>query len=109
MMVDENPAIRRRDELLEILRSNMDEIRRFGVLEIGFFGSFARNEADDGSDVDIVVRFERGKATFRNVSGLIEYLEGLLSRPVDLLTPSGIENIRIDGVRERIEEDVVYV
>lgn len=62
-------------------------MKKFGVKRIGFFGSFVRDEAADESDVDIVVELERGKATFRNIAGLGDYLEDRLARPVDLLTP----------------------
>jgi len=96
------------EEVLERLRKNMEMIRRFGVRRIGIFGSAVRGKLEEGSDIDIVVEFERGKATFRNVCGLIDFLEELLGREVDLLTPDGIESIRIKHVREEIRETVKY-
>ncbi len=115
MMAEEELKLRKnmsicgKDELYELLSRSKEELGRFGIEKIGFFGSFARGEADKNSDVDIVVEFEEGKATFRNISALVEYLENLLNRPVDILTPSGIESIRVDTVRERIEKEVIYV
>lgn len=98
-----------RDELIGILMRHRSELEGFGVRRIGFFGSFVRDEAEEGSDVDIIVEFEDGKATFRNVGGLIDFLENLLNRSVDLLTPAGIESIRQEDVRENIMKEVVYV
>ena len=98
-----------KEEILKKLRENKEEIKKFGVEKIGIFGSFARDEAKENSDIDIVVKFERGKATFKNVAGLIDFLEELFDRKVDLLTPDGIESIRIKDVKEGIKRDIVYV
>jgi len=55
-----------------------------------------------------VVEFEKGKATFKNFSGLVEYLEKLFGREVDILTPTGIETIRINEIKEEIKKGVIY-
>ena len=98
-----------REELTRLLLDSKEDLKRFGVKRIGFFGSFVRDEATDKSDVDIVVELEKGAATFKNIAGLVDYLENLLDRPVDLLTPVGIDSIRIDEIREQIKREVVYV
>ena len=99
----------RKAEVVRILRENMEEIRKFGVRRIGIFGSAVRDELREDSDIDIVVEFERGKGTFENFGGLVEFLERLFGREVDILTPGGIESIRIRTVRERIRGEVEYV
>ena len=87
----------------------MDELKRFGVKKIGIFGSFARNEAGEESDVDIIVEFEEERGGFKDFAGLVEFLEKLFKREVDILTPVGIETIRIRSVKERIKKEVLYV
>jgi predicted nucleotidyltransferase len=99
----------KRDEIIRLLKEHEDEIKRFGVKRIGLFGSFSRDEGDENSDVDLIIEFEKGKATFKNFGGLSEYLENLFGRPVDILTPTGIESIRIDEIKESIKRDVMYV
>ncbi len=99
----------RKAEVVRILRENMGEIKKFGVRRIGIFGSAVRDELREDSDIDIVVEFERGKGTFENFGGLVEFLERLFGREVDILTPGGIESIRIRTVRERIRGEVEYV
>ncbi|CAN5539330.1 nucleotidyltransferase [soil metagenome] len=79
----------------------------FGVRRIGLFGSYAKGQADDDSDVDIVVEFEH-PIGFRFVE-LVEYLESLLGREVDVLTPAGIHNIRSERVASDIADSIVYV
>lgn len=58
---------------------NRDRIKDFGVKRIGIFGSVVRGEAKEKSDIDFVVEFERGMATFKNVCGLIDFLEELFN------------------------------
>jgi len=98
-----------REELIELLKANKKELEKFGVQKIGIFGSFSREEADKSSDIDIVVEFKKGEGTFRNFGGLIEYLENLFNRPIDILTPTGIETIRIREIKENIKREVIYV
>jgi len=99
----------RKEEIIKILEKNKKELEKFGVKRIGIFGSFSRDEGDDDSDLDFIVEFERGKATFKNFGGLVEYLEKLFGRPVDILTPVGVESIRIEEVKESIKKEVIYV
>jgi len=98
-----------KEEILRRIKENMEKIKSFGVKKIGIFGSAARNEITEKSDVDFVVEFERGKATFKNVCGLIDLLENILGREVDILTPDGIESIRLEHVKEEIKRSVEYV
>ncbi len=98
-----------RDEAIRLLRENMEKIRSFGVKRIGLFGSVVRSETTDQSDVDIVVEFEKGQARMKNVLGLIDFLEKLFNRKIDLLTPDAIETIRLPSIKKEIKKEVVYV
>jgi hypothetical protein len=79
----------------------------FGVQRIGLFGSYEKGTAVAGSDIDLVIEFER-PIGFRFFA-LAEYLEELLGAPVDILTPAGIDGIRVPRVAKEIRESVVYV
>ncbi len=96
-------------EIIEILSRNLTEIKKFGVKKIGVFGSAIRDELKKGSDIDVIVEFEEGKATFENVGKLIDFLENIFGRKVDILTPYGIESIRIKEIKENIKKEIVYV
>ena len=93
-----------KDEVIRLLRENMDSIKCFGVKRIGIFGSVARHEATDKSDIDIVVEFEEDKKNFHNFIHLAFFLEDLLGRKVDLLTPESISPY----IRPYIEEEIIY-
>ena len=98
-----------KEEILKKIRENREKIRSFGVRRIGIFGSAVREEMTEKSDIDVVVEFEEGKATFKNVCGLVDFLEELFGREVDILTPDGIDSIRIKHVREKIKREIEYV
>ena len=78
--------------------------QRFGVVRLALFGSFARDEATDASDVDILVRFH-GPATSRGYFGTQFYIEDLLGRPVDLVTDKALRK----ELRPYIEREIVNV
>jgi predicted nucleotidyltransferase len=97
-----------RDTITERLRDRYPYLAaEFGVRRIGLFGSFAKGTANEASDVDVVVEFQR-PIGLRFVE-LVEYLEQLLGRKVDVLTPAGLQAIRLKDVARHISESVVYV
>lgn len=83
------PALR--EEVLERLRAHRDLFERFGVRSASLFGSVVRDEAKPMSDIDLMIEFEPGQpgGLFRYVE-LKHALEGLLGRPVDLITKNNI-------------------
>lgn len=95
----------------QILISIQDQLpylaAEYSVARIGLFGSFASKTADDDSDVDLLVEFHE-PIGFRFME-LVDYLEALLGREVDVLTPAGLQGIRVKRVAENINENVVYV
>lgn len=94
-----------RDDLLTLLRAHEEEMRaRFGMRTLALFGSFARDAAGPASDVDLLVEFD-GEATFDRYMGLIEFLEELLGRHVDLATPRSLK----PRIRAYVERDLVHV
>ena len=91
---------------LTLLRQHEPELqKRFGVAKIGIFGSFARGEERQDSDVDILVTFQSGKKTFDNFMGTKFYLEDIFRRRVDLVTDAALKQL----IRDPILKDVVYV
>jgi uncharacterized protein len=81
--------------------------RRYGVKELSVFGSAARGEMAPESDVDIMVEFEPGVRTgLIKFETLIEALESLVGRRVDLVTRRGLK----PWVRSQVLRDarVIY-
>jgi len=81
------------EAIIEKIEENGKKIRGYGVKRIGLFGSYIRNEQKVGSDIDILVEFEKGKKTFDNYMNLKFFLEELFSCKIDLVV---IEAIKLD-------------
>ncbi len=94
----------RRDEILRTLKAHSQEFKRFGVISVSVFGSVARDEASDGSDVDVLAEFER-PLTFRRFMDFRFFLEDLLGTKVDLVTERGLR----DRVRPQVARDAIRV
>lgn len=79
----------------------------YGVEEIGVFGSFARGDNDENSDIDISVQLnhEKVQVGLFAFSGMRFYLEDLLGRRVDLVTKDGIKPL----IRDRILSQLIIV
>lgn len=98
----------RQEKVIEILRKELPYfVSEYGVKRIGLFGSYAKGIQKEDSDIDIVVEFQRPIGLRFVEFG--EYLEKLLGTKADILTPAGIEGIRIKKVAENIKKSVVYV
>ncbi len=68
------------------LHRNEGALKRYGVKQIGLFGSFVRDEGKENSDVDFLVDFEKEKKTLSNLVSLGEFLENLFGKKVDYYT-----------------------
>jgi predicted nucleotidyltransferase len=78
--------------------------QRYGIASLAVFGSMARGDEREDSDVDVLVAFE-GKATFDDFMGLKLDLEDLLGRRVDLLAPKCLS----PAMEAEIREEAVLV
>lgn len=80
-----------KDQTIKVLSEHLDEIRqRFGVESLALFGSVARDEARPGSDLDVLVTFKQAPGLFGFME-LKQYLEQLMSCPVDLVTEKALK------------------
>ena len=87
-----------RDQVLALLKSRRRQLKKYGIHSLSVFGSVARGEARKNSDVDILVDFEKPVGLFE-YARLKMYLEGVLGREVDLVTP--------DALRKELREDIL--
>ena len=92
------------DKILKIINENKDNIKKFGVKNIGLFGSYAINKQKKESDIDLLVEFKKGKKTFDNYMDLKFYLENLFDCNVDLVIK---EALKVD-LKPNILKSVKY-
>ena len=94
-----------REEILVFLREKKTFLaQNFGVLSIALFGSYARGDAKEKSDIDIAVELKSDNK-FMNFFGLKYYLEEHLNKEIDL----GIESTIKPAVKESVQKDMIYV
>ena len=90
----------------ELLRSKREEILRLasrhGARNVRVFGSVARGEADERSDVDLLVDLEPGRSLL-DLGGLLMDLRDLLRRNVDVVTERGLKS----RIRSRVLQEAV--
>lgn len=92
-------------EILDGLRNYKEQFAdKYGIERLGLFGSVARGEQDDKSDIDIIIKMRRPNLLAR--IGIREELEKLFRRKVDLITLH--ENL-FKSFRQNVEQDAVYV
>ena len=91
-------------EIKKIIESNSEELKRkYHIKQLGIFGSVARNEANELSDVDILVEFE--KPIGLDFVMLGDELEEILGIKVDIVTPNALN----PKMYEYIKQDLIYV
>jgi len=91
---------------LDRVRENRDEVlaiaKRFGATNIRIFGSAARGDDDDRSDIDFLIDLAPGRSLF-DLGGLLVELNALLGIPVDVITEQGLKA----RIRERVLSEAV--
>lgn len=94
-----------RDEIINFLQDHKREFQEnFGVLKIGLFGSYARNSACEGSDIDIAVELK--KPDMFSLIGIKQILEEQTGQRVEVIR---MRNVMNTGLKKRIEKDIIYV
>ncbi len=94
-----------RAEVIAILEANADAIRSFGATALYLFGSAARDQMGQDSDVDMFVEYEPGSFSYFDLFNLESHVARLLGRDVDLLTRPGLHPY----LKDRIERSAVRV
>lgn len=96
--------MKEKKEIFQKLEEKRTKLDKLGVEKLGLFGSFVRGDQDAESDIDLVVKFQEGKKTFRNYMKLKKELEQLFGREIDLVTEESIK----PSLKDRITEEVEY-
>jgi uncharacterized protein len=91
--------------LLYDIKSHRGELAKFGVSQIGIFGSYARDEQTESSDIDILIDFNSEQENFDNLMSVNEYLEQLFQKyDIEIVTKKGLSPY----LAEKILGEVIY-
>lgn len=83
-------AVQHKTTLLALLKANGKRLRSFGVLNLSLFGSFVTGKMHPNSDVDLLVEFDPTQKSYDNFMELSFFLEDLLGRKVEMVTPQSL-------------------
>lgn len=94
-----------RDETISRLQAHQAELRQLGVQHLYLFGSMARDEATDTSDVDLFFDYERGKLGLLELMDVKRCAADILGRKADVVTRDSLHR----SLRQAIEASAVQV
>lgn len=95
-----------KSEVLATIRGYKKALAKFGVKNIGLFGSYAREKQNDESDIDILLDFDGEKETFDNYMATYDLLENAFrGRRVEVVTKNGLSPY----IGPKILKEVIYV
>ena len=98
-MSETRERVESRADVLRVLREHEAELRAMGVERLFLFGSFARDEAEPGSDVDLLVDLQDGAEAFAPIEAT-RVVEVALDRSVDVTSRLGTGRFRAAACRD---------
>lgn len=93
-----------REDVIALTQAHQADLQALGVKSLDLFGSVARGDANDESDIDFLVEFA-DEASLFDLFRIRHYLEDLLGRPVDLGTRAALKA----HLRQPVTEDAIRV
>jgi uncharacterized protein len=91
-------------EIMDVLKNDKAFLRKeFGVINIGLFGSYAKGNQKEDSDIDFLVELQEPR--FEWLAGLQIYLETKFGRKIELLRKGKNVNQRLI---QKVERDIIY-
>jgi predicted nucleotidyltransferase len=102
-------AVNQEKKLKQLLQERREEIlaiaAKHGAFNVRVFGSVARGEETENSDVDFLINYDINKISSWFPVGLIHDLEDLLGRKVDVVTETGLK----ERIRDRVLRDCILL
>jgi len=91
-----------KEEIKRVIKENKEILERYKVKSIELFGSYARNEQKEDSDIDLLVEFEED--TYHNFINLIFTLEDLLEKEVTIVSKEDLSPYILPYVLKEVEK-----
>jgi len=95
-----------KDNILNALRTNKQKLRKFGIRNVGLFGSHINNEQSCESDIDLLIDFEPEKENFDNFMAVYDLFEHIFkNEKIEVVTKNGLSPY----IGPKILDEVQYV
>jgi predicted nucleotidyltransferase len=95
-----------KENIIEILKKHKPEFSKFGIRNVGLFGSYLRNEQSENSDIDLLIDFEPEKENFDNYMAVYDLIEDIFKHEkIEVITKNGLSPY----IGPKIIKEVMYV
>ena len=95
----------RKEYILSEMKQQKKELQNFGIVRIGLFGSYVREEQSEKSDIDILIEFEPEKENFDNYMSVYDILENMFrNEKIEIVTKNGLSPY----IGPQILKEVIY-
>ncbi len=93
-----------KDEIIDLIRTEKQFLKEnFGVISIGLFGSYAKNQQTTDSDIDLLVEFSEPR--FDWIANLYEHLENKFNKKIEIVRRRHLLKSRFAN---RVEQEIIY-
>lgn len=80
-----------KEEIFKILKKHKSELTKFGIRNVGLFGSYLRNEQTETSDIDLLIDFDPKNENFDNFMAVYDLFERMFSNErIEVVTKNGL-------------------
>ena len=95
----------KKEYILSEMRQQKKELQNLGIVRIGLFGSYAREEQSENSDIDILIEFDPEKENFDNYMSVYDILENIFrNEKIEIVTKNGLSPY----IGPKILKEVIY-
>ena len=95
-----------KEYILSTIKTHKTELKKFGIRNVGLFGSYVRDEQSKKSDIDILIDFDPDKESFDNYMAVYDYFEKLFkNEKIEIVTKNGLSPY----IGPSILKEVMYV
>ena len=95
-----------KEHILKTLKSHKLELSKFGIKNVGLFGSYIRNEQSNESDIDLLIDFDPEKENFDNFMAVYDLFEKIFkNEKIEVVTKNGLSPY----IGPKILNEVQYV
>lgn len=95
-----------RDKILDYLNSHKNELYdKYGVIKIGLFGSYARNDYTESSDIDLAIEIIKERKSLHSFLAFKREMEAAFNKKVDV----GIESTLKSLIKDQVKKEIIYV
>jgi len=95
-----------KENILNALRISKSELNKFGIRNIGLFGSYAKNDQSEKSDIDILIDFDPDMENYDNYMAVYDICESIFKNErIEIVTKNGLSPY----IGPKILNEVMYV